>query len=282
MKRSALLVFTLPSLFMVQGALSQTEQVGPARSSMADMPDCNTVTVVGSPCRWPNGNPPGLQKYLGQIDLPKSDHSGTTLVNFTEPFPESGGAHPAPGGSASGEGQLGRNKRVPFAIGGTYSLQSETLDFSPPSPNAPGYVPNNSYVPNNHVSDGFTLLAKRQWSDWRGIEVRAEIIRYDVFVDSLSLNPGQNHTYSITAGPNVQHRFGRLTPYFTPQIGYLYQFVSGVKVAGALGLDLNAGRHVTVRLGDFEYGYAAAQFVQGRTDPLHGREKLSTGLYWNF
>jgi hypothetical protein len=234
----------------------------PLSAQTADLPakvaDCNTVTVVGAPCTWPNNNPPGQQKYLGQID------PNGTRTNITEPFPSS----PVP---------VPVRTRTPFYIGGMYSLQSENLDFSPPAPNGLG-----NYVQNNHVSDGFTLLAKRQWSDLRGLEARAEVIRYDAFIDSLSLNPGENHTESLTIGPNLQHRFGAFAPYFTPQVGYLYQYRSGVKVAAAAGLDLKAGKHLTVRLADMEYGYAAAQFVKPHTNPLHGREKLSTGIYWSF
>ncbi len=234
----------------------------PLSAQTSDQPapsaDCNTITVVGAPCTWPNNNPPGLQKYLGQIDP-----SGTR-TNITEPFPPAPPVVPV-------------RTRTPFFIGAVYSLQSENLDFSPPAPNGPG-----NYVPNNHVSDGFTVLAKRQWSDLRGLEARAEVIRYSVFVDSLSLNPGENHTDSLTIGPNIQHRLGTLVPYFTPQVGYLYQYRSGVKVAAAAGFDLKAGRHLTIRLADMEYGYAAAQFVKAHTNPLHGREKLSTGIYWSF
>ena len=232
--------------------------------------DCNaSVMTLPAICEWPNHNPPGFQRYIGQIGMKQPD--GTIkMVNVTEPLRLSNPNSWRPW-------NVDAKKHTPFSIGATYSLQTENLGLNPPKRDGP------HYVPNNHASDGFTLFAGKQWSDWKGVEARAEVIRFDTLpaIHEISLNGGDNHTYSLTAGPVVRHSFGRVSPYFTPQFGVLYQYRPGGDLGAAAGLDLRLSKHVTLRAADMRYSYSV-RFPRKGTDPERGRIAMSSGLEFNF
>lgn len=126
------------------------------------------------------------------------------------------------------------------------------------------------------MSDGFKLSGTRQWSSWRGIDVRATMVRYDL--GSVGAYAGDNHTEAIAAGPRVQRYFGRATVYGEALVGALYQYAPGMSESGVFGANVWVTKRVSLVPFDVEYRYASLQTSTALANPRRGRIELSSGM----
>jgi hypothetical protein len=211
------------------------------------LPDCRTPTLpLNAQCTFSGSTLP-TQVYMGDIALPSSDH-----VRMTQPFV----LHTVPP-------PVGAKSVYPFmAVGGMFTVQSETLGYKA------------------LVSSGGKGFAMKQWSDWRGIEMRGTAV--ELGLGTLGFLAGNNHTVSGTIGPRVQHPFGRVTPYAGIQIGVLHQYYYGMSEGALFGSTVRVSKRVTWVAADVEYRYATFQDSTRYANPRRGRIELSTGLAYTF
>jgi hypothetical protein len=143
-----------------------------------------------------------------------------------------------------------------------FTVQTETLGYK------------------RYLSTGGKAFAGRQWSDWRGLEVRGTVI--ETSLGGLGGDPGNNHTVAITVGPRIEHSFGRLTPYGEIAVGFLHQYYYGSSEGAAFGASLRIHSHWSWIPADAEYRYASLQESARLVNPRRGRIELSSGLTYTF
>ena len=224
--------------------------LGAANSLAAQtLPDCRMPNLpIGTQCTFQGTTLP-IQRIIGDISLPSSEQ-----VRMTEPVP-------VPSIQNTASHLRAANLRYGTSIGAIYTVQSETFGYK------------------SQVSDGFKIFATRQWSDWRGIDVRATFIEFGEI--SVGPAPGYNHTIAGAAGPRVQHSFGPVTPYGEILIGALHQFYYGMSESAVAGASLKLGRHISFVPGEIEYRYASFQSSTAQENPQRGRIEVSTGLVYH-
>lgn len=207
------------------------------------VPDCRSPDLpAGAQCKYAGTTLP-IQKSLGDIALPPSQHA-----RVTEPF----------GPSAIAPSVTGLHA---FQVGAMFTVQTETLGFK------------------RYVSAGGKVFAAKQWSDWRGLAVRGTAVETGL---GIGLDAGNNHTLAVAAGPRVEHTFGRVTPYGEALVGFVHQYYYGLNTSGIFGVSMRLNHRLSFVPADVEYRYASLQDSTATANPRRGRIELSSGLIFNF
>jgi hypothetical protein len=207
------------------------------------LPDCRIPNLpIGAQCNYIGTTLP-VQKTIGDISLPSSDQ-----VRMTEPLGTSAIEAPVAGGHA-------------FTVGGLFTVQTETLGYK------------------RYVSGGFKGTGSKQWSDWRGLEVRGSAIEFGL---GFGIDAGNNHTIAIAAGPRIEHTWGRVTPYGEALVGFLHQYYYGMSESGVFGASLRLSDRLSFVPADVEYRYASLQDSTVLRNPRRGRIELTSGMVYRF
>ncbi len=213
------------------------------------LPDCRMPNLsIGTQCTFQGTTLP-IQRIIGDVSLPSSEQ-----VRMTEPVPSATAMNTI---ALRSSGRL-----YGTSVGAVYTVQSETFNYA------------------THVSDGFKVFATKQWSDWRGIDVRATFIESGAI--GVGFLPGNNHTAAGAAGPRIQHSFGPVTPYGEILIGALHQYYYGMSEGAVAGVSIKVSKHFSLVPADVEYRYASFQSSTPTENPRRGRIELSTGFRYHF
>ncbi len=208
------------------------------------LPDCRTPDLpIGAPCNF-YGTTLAKQQNIGEITLPSSEH-----VRMTEPYQ----LHPLPPVV---------ERAYSFSVGGLFTTQTETLGYK------------------RFVSSGFKVFGTKQWSDWRGVDLRGTVVEFGL--GDLGIAPGNNHTVAAAVGPRVQHSFGRVSPYGEILVGALHQYYYGMSESGVVGASVRLSNRFSLVPADVEYRYASLQSSTALRNPRRGRIELAAGLVYSF